>query len=67
MRRYPIAFPEQSLRESAISRNTSRFPLNYSEEFALDLGFKNSHIDDILLFHLVWKNSSDLSLNAIAN
>ena len=37
----------------------SRFPLNYSEEFALDLGFKNSPIDDILLFHLVfWKNSS---------
>ncbi len=46
----------------------SRFPLNYSYEFAKDLGFKSIPVDDILLFHLVFgRTVPDLSLNAIAN
>ncbi len=46
----------------------SRFALNYSNEFAKDLGLKNTPVDDILLFHLVFgRTVPDLSLNAIAN
>ena len=51
-----------------LSTTGSRFPLNYSEEFAKDLGLKNTPIDDVLLFHLVFgRTVPDLSLNAIAN
>lgn len=46
----------------------SRFALNYSKEFAKKIGFVDTPIDDILLFHLVFgRTVPDLSLNAIAN
>ncbi|MEE2695363.1 MAG: MaoC family dehydratase [Pseudomonadota bacterium] len=46
----------------------SRFPLNYSNNFAKGLGLINTPIDDILLFHMVFgRTVPDLSLNAIAN
>ena len=46
----------------------SRFPMNYSIEFAKSLGFKKIPVDDILSFHLVFgRTVPDLSLNAIAN
>ncbi len=46
----------------------SRFPMNYSNEFAKKLGFEKIPVDDILSFHLVFgRTVPDLSLNAIAN
>ena len=46
----------------------SRFALNYSKEFARELGFKSTPLDDILVFHIVFgRTVPDLSLNAIAN
>ncbi|MDC3091621.1 MaoC family dehydratase [Rickettsiales bacterium] len=51
-----------------LSTTGSRFALNYSKEFAKDIGFKSMPIDDILLFHIVFgRTVPDLSLNAIAN
>ena len=51
-----------------LSTTGSRFALNYSKEFARDIGFKAIPIDDILLFHIVFgRTVPDLSLNAIAN
>tara|TARA_A100001015_G_C14966257_1_gene703081 strand:- start:371 stop:1402 length:1032 start_codon:yes stop_codon:yes gene_type:complete len=51
-----------------LSTTGSRFALNYSKEFAKDVGFKSMPIDDILLFHIVFgRTVPDLSLNAIAN
>ena len=46
----------------------SRFALNYSKEFSKSLGFDQTPVDDILMFHLVFgRTVPDLSLNAIAN
>ena len=46
----------------------SRFALNYSKEFSKSLGFNETPVDDILMFHLVFgRTVPDLSLNAIAN
>ena len=46
----------------------SRFAINYSQEFSLNLGFKKKPVDDVLLFHMVFgRTVPDLSLNAIAN
>jgi 2-methylfumaryl-CoA hydratase len=46
----------------------SRFALNYSREFSKSLGFDQTPVDDILMFHLVFgRTVPDLSLNAIAN
>jgi len=46
----------------------SRFPLNYSNHFSKSVGLKNTPVDDILLFHMVFgRTVPDLSLNAIAN
>ncbi len=46
----------------------SRFAINYSQEFSLNLGFKKTPVDDVLLFHMVFgRTVPDLSLNAIAN
>ena len=45
----------------------SRFALNYSKEFSKSLGFNETPVDDILMFHLVFgRTVPDLSLNAIA-
>ena len=46
----------------------SRFAINYSKKFSIDLGLKKTPVDDILLFHMVFgRTVPDLSLNAIAN
>ena len=46
----------------------SRFALNYSKEYAENLGFERQPLDDILVFHMVFgRTVPDLSLNAIAN
>ena len=46
----------------------SRFALNYSKEFSKLLGYDQTPVDDILMFHLVFgRTVPDLSLNAIAN
>jgi 2-methylfumaryl-CoA hydratase len=46
----------------------SRNPLNCAKPFAENLGFKDTPIDDILLFHIAFgRTVNDVSLNAIAN
>lgn len=46
----------------------SRFALHSSDEFARNVGFARSPLDDILTFHMVFgKTVSDISLNAVAN
>ena len=46
----------------------SRFPIESSHTFAKNVGYKNSPIDDLLTFHIVFgKTVPDISLNAIAN
>ena len=51
-----------------LSTTGSRFPINYSVEYAKALGLQRLPVDDILLFHMVFgRTVPDLSLNAIAN
>ena len=46
----------------------SRFAVNYSKEFSKAIGYEETPIDDILMFHIVFgRTVPDLSLNAIAN
>ncbi len=46
----------------------SRFAVNSSAVFAGALGYSNTPLDDILVFHIVFgKSVPDVSLNAIAN
>jgi 2-methylfumaryl-CoA hydratase len=46
----------------------SRFAVQSSDAFARAIGYKQSPIDDLLVFHIVFgKTVSDISLNAVAN
>ncbi|MQX35811.1 MaoC family dehydratase [Roseospira navarrensis] len=46
----------------------SRFPLHCSAEMAMDLGYDDMPLEDMLVFHMVFgKSVPDISLNAIAN
>ncbi len=46
----------------------SRFALNSSSEFAVNLGLPRAPLDSLLAFHLVFgKTVPDISLNAVAN
>lgn len=46
----------------------TRFAVNSSAQFAMDLGFEDAPVDDLLAFHLVFgKSVPDISLNAVAN
>jgi len=46
----------------------SRFAVQSSERFAMDIGLPAAPVDDLLAFHVVFgKTVSDISLNAIAN
>jgi len=46
----------------------TRFALHSSADFAMDLGYEDMPVDDLLVFHLVFgKSVPDLSLNAVAN
>ena len=46
----------------------SRFAVQSSDAFAMDLGYPQAPIDDLLVFHIVFgKTVPDISLNAIAN
>ncbi len=46
----------------------SRFAINSSNPFAVELGLERAPIDSILAFHIVFgKTVADISLNAIAN
>jgi len=46
----------------------SRFPLHCSAEMAMDLGYDDMPLEDLLVFHIVFgKSVPDISLNAIAN
>jgi 2-methylfumaryl-CoA hydratase len=46
----------------------SRFAVQSSDEFARRLGYRQSPIDDLLTFHIVFgKTVPDISLNAVAN
>lgn len=46
----------------------SRFPFESSAEAALDHGFEEAPVDDLLVFHVVFgKSVPDISLNAVAN
>ncbi len=46
----------------------SRFALNSSDEFARAVGYPQSPLDDLLVFHIVFgKTVPDVSLNAVAN
>jgi 2-methylfumaryl-CoA hydratase len=46
----------------------SRFALQSSDEFARAVGFPQSPLDDLLVFHIVFgKTVPDISLNAVAN
>jgi len=46
----------------------SRFALHSSADFAMDLGYEDMPVDDLLVFHLVFgKTVPDISLNAVAN
>jgi len=46
----------------------SRFALQSSADFAMDLGYEDMPVDDLLVFHLVFgKSVPDISLNAVAN
>jgi 2-methylfumaryl-CoA hydratase len=46
----------------------SRFALQSSDEFAKGVGYPQSPLDDLLVFHIVFgKTVPDISLNAVAN
>jgi 2-methylfumaryl-CoA hydratase len=46
----------------------SRFAVQSSERFAMDIGLPAAPVDDLLAFHVVFgKSVADVSLNAIAN
>jgi 2-methylfumaryl-CoA hydratase len=46
----------------------ARFPLQSSDVFAYAIGYPQSPIDDLLVFHMVFgKTVPDISLNAVAN
>ncbi len=46
----------------------SRFALQSADSFAQALGYPNSPLDDLLVFHIVFgKTVPDISLNAVAN
>ena len=46
----------------------SRFAINCSDPFAMDLGLPQAPLDDVLTFHFVFgKTVPDVSLNAVAN
>jgi 2-methylfumaryl-CoA hydratase len=46
----------------------TRFAVNSSAPFAMDIGFEDAPVDDLLAFHLVFgKSVPDVSLNAVAN
>ena len=46
----------------------ARFPLQSSDMFAYAVGYPQSPIDDLLVFHIVFgKTVPDISLNAVAN
>src|SRR3954454_1547658 len=46
----------------------ARFPLQSSDVFAYAIGYPQSPIDDLLVFHIVFgKTVPDISLNAVAN
>ena len=46
----------------------SRFALNYSDTFAMDLGLDAAPLDDFLVFHIIFgRTVGDISLNATAN
>ncbi|MEN3376882.1 MAG: 2-methylfumaryl-CoA hydratase, partial [Hyphomicrobiales bacterium] len=46
----------------------ARFPLQSSDVFAYAVGYPQSPIDDLLVFHIVFgKTVPDISLNAVAN
>lgn len=46
----------------------SRFAINASDMFAMNLGFEGAPIDDLLAFHIVFgKTVPDISINAVAN
>jgi 2-methylfumaryl-CoA hydratase len=46
----------------------NRNPLHCAHDFSRRLGFKNTPIDDILLFHIAFgRTVNDISLNAVAN
>ena len=46
----------------------SRFALNSSDTFAMDLGLDAAPLDDFLVFHIIFgRTVGDISLNAIAN
>ncbi|KAA5604498.1 MaoC family dehydratase [Roseospira marina] len=46
----------------------SRFPLHCSAEMAMDIGFDDMPLEDLLVFHIVFgKSVPDISLNAVAN
>ena len=46
----------------------SRFALQSSDEFARIVGYPQSPLDDLLVFHIVFgKTVADISLNAVAN
>jgi 2-methylfumaryl-CoA hydratase len=46
----------------------SRFAVQSSDAFAMDIGYPSAPVDDCLVFHIVFgKTVADISLNAIAN
>src|SRR3954466_3899379 len=46
----------------------ARFPLQSSDVFAYAIGYPQSPLDDLLVFHMVFgKTVPDISLNAVAN
>src|SRR3954469_16357337 len=46
----------------------ARFPLQSSDVFAYAIGYPQSPLDDLLVFHVVFgKTVPDISLNAVAN
>ena len=48
--------------------NGTRFPVQSSDEFARSIGYPQSPLDDLLVFHVVFgKTVPDISLNAVAN
>jgi 2-methylfumaryl-CoA hydratase len=46
----------------------SRFAVQSSDAFAMDIGYPSAPVDDLLVFHIVFgKTVPDISLNAVAN
>jgi 2-methylfumaryl-CoA hydratase len=46
----------------------SRFAVQSSDAFAMDIGYPSAPVDDLLVFHVVFgKTVPDISLNAVAN